>query len=255
MVVAPNGGGNEGVHHGVMVVGRSGDGELNTQNAAGSLEVGEDGKSNILKSSSCSFCTTEVIENSSKMLDRYSKEWLQIHKTFSWISLEHMLQEIGCQFLQSSLAAMEESWLKQWSRPTTPLQIAYEFSKFHDTELLRHVHDSVYIRKEDTMWGEYYAAVKRAWITDFILQQWWSKVHDYSSSPQWSSCRVLWNTVPVSPCFTSRQDCWTSCSCIGGNLHEFQKPSKIPSISARLPVMVSTSIFDISPCVTSLACQ
>lgn len=74
MVVAPNGGGNEGVHHGVMVVGRSGDGELNTQNAAGSLEVGEDGKSNILKSSSCSFCTTEVIENSSKMLDRYSKE-------------------------------------------------------------------------------------------------------------------------------------------------------------------------------------
>lgn len=64
-----------------------------------------------------------------------------------------------------------------------------------------------------------------------ILQQWWSKVLDYSSSPQWSSCRVLWKTVPVSPCFTSRQDYWTSCSCIEGNLHEFQKSSKTPSIS------------------------
>jgi hypothetical protein len=74
MVVAQNGGGNEGVHHGVMAVGRSGGGELITQYAAGSLEVEEDGTSNMLKSSSCLFCTTEVIENPSKLLDRYSKE-------------------------------------------------------------------------------------------------------------------------------------------------------------------------------------
>ena len=204
MVVAPNGGGNEGVHHGVMVVGRSGGEELISQHAAGSLEVGEDGTSNILKNSSCSFCTTEVIENLSKMLDRYSKERLHFHRTFSRIPMEHMLQEFGYQFLQSSLAAMEESWLKHWSRPTTPLQIAYEFSKFNDTELLRRVHDSFYIRRENTASGEYYPAAKRAWITDFILQQWWSKVLGYSSSPQWSSCRVLRNTVPVSPYFTAK---------------------------------------------------
>ena len=169
-----------------------------------------------------------------KMLDRYSKEWLCFHRTFSRISMEHLLQEFGYQFLQSSLAAMEESWLKHWSRPTTPLQIAYEFSKFNNTELLRRVHDSFYIRREDIycVWGILCSCETsvnhRLHSAAMMVEGAWL----FIKSPMIILPCVEEYCSTFSILLLQRQDYWTSCSCIGGNVHEFQKPSKIPSISA-----------------------